>query len=372
MNPLTTLGSERVRPWLVLAAFLVVGWFAAVRFDAPTTSLLVLGLYYAAAGTSFNFLFGSLGVFSLAQPVFLAVGGYTGVKLYDTFHISPWLSLLIAPIFAAIIAFPGALAAVRAGGGAVMTALITLILAQVVPPILIGIKALGGAVGLYVDPAEPDKAAGAMQFAEGGSFVRILLVLNIVLIGFWMWWRRSRFGFYSSALHDSPEASQAVGVPNTRLKVAVFVLAAMMAAPAGVIYAQYNLLTTPDLFFGSVALFQVIVVALVGGAARPWGAVVGSLLITYLSSKATELAGGRPGVGPLTFAAIFLLMALLLPRGISGTWARLVDRTRGRRGRADGAPPGEALVAPEVEEPGIPAQDLGPEQNQIRHSLTQP
>jgi branched-chain amino acid transport system permease protein len=369
MNRLTGVVPERVRPWVVLAAFLVIGWFAAVRFDAPTTSLIVLGLYYAAAGTSFNFLFGSLGVFSLAQPVFLAVGGYTGVKLYNTFGISPWIALILAPIIAGIIALPGALAAVRAGGGAVLTALITLILAQVVPPILIGIKSLGGAVGLYVDPPKGSPEA-VMQFAESGPFVRILLVVNVLLIAFWMWWRRSRFGFYSAALHDSPEASQAVGVPNTRLKVAMFVIAAMMAAPAGVVYAQYNLLTTPDLFFGSVALFQVIVVALVGGAARPWGALVGSLLITFLSAKATDLAGGRPGVGPLTFAAIFVIMALLLPRGLSGTWARYADRWRRRTGRgstaADGAP-----VAPEADAPRIPGPELGPEQDEIRQSLTQ-
>lgn len=347
MNRLDVI-PERVRRWVVLGLFLVVGWFVVAGFDAPTTSLLVLGLYYGAAGLSFNFLFGSLGVFSLAQPVFLAVGGFSGVYLYNTYDISPWLTLLIAPVLAGIVALPGALAAVRAGGGAVLTALITLILAQAVPPILIGIDKLGGAVGLYVDPPHAGHSAGAvMQYHLGAPFARILLVLNVLLIGFWMWWRRSRFGYYSAALHDSPEASEAIGVPNLRLKVWVFVISAMMAAPAGVVYAQYNLLSTPDLFFSPVALFQVIVVALVGGAARPWGTLVGSVFVTYIAAKASDLSGAKPGVGPLTFAAIFLLMALLLPRGISGTWAALVDRRHDRlTGAAEpatttGGPPAE-------------------------------
>jgi branched-chain amino acid transport system permease protein len=366
MNRIAVLTSERVRPWLVLVAFLVAAWFVLGGVAATTTSLIVLGLYYAVGGISFNFLFGSLGVFSLAQPVFLAVGGFTGVYLYNNFQILPWASLLIAPVVAGILALPVALAAVRAGGGAVLTALITLILAQAVPPILIGIKALGGAVGLYLN-GPIGSPASVMQFDSGIPFARILLVINVLLIAFWMWWRRSRWGFFSAALHDSPEASQAVGVPNTRLKVAVFVIAAMMAAPAGVVYAQYNLLTTPDLFFGAVALFQVIVVALVGGAARPWGAMVGALLITWISAKAVELAGGKPGVGPLTFAAIFLIMALLLPRGISGTWAQYVERRRRGRASSHDGPP----VAPDVAGTAPPGAELGPAQDEVRQSLTQ-
>jgi branched-chain amino acid transport system permease protein len=366
MNRLVTLLPEHVLRWVVLGLFLVVGWFVVEGFDATTTSLLVLGLYYAVAGTSFNFLFGSLGVFSLAQPVFLAVGGFSGVYLYNTYGLSPWLTVLIAPVLAAIVALPVALAAVRAGGGAVLTALITLILAQAVPPILLGIDALGGAVGLYVNPANGSGEA-VMQYQSGTPYARILLVLNVVMIGFWMWWRRSRFGYFSTALHDSPEASAAIGVPNTRLKVVVFVISAMMAAPAGVVYAQYNLLSTPDLYFSAVALFQVIVVALVGGSARPWGAIVGSVLVTYVASTASELSGGTPGVGPLTFAAIFLLMALLLPRGISGTWAAIVER---RRGPVAGGPGAVAAASSESAESG-PADGERPGQDEVRRSLGQ-
>jgi branched-chain amino acid transport system permease protein len=366
MKRLTSLIPESILRWLVLGVFLAVGWFVVGGLTATATSLLVLGLYYALAGTSFNFLFGSLGILSLAQPVFLAVGGFSGVYLYNTHDVSPWATLFIAPFFAAIIALPVALAAVRAGGGAVLTALITLILAQAVPPILIGVEALGGAVGLYVDPPQGSPAA-VMQYQSGVPYARILLVLNVVMIGFWMWWRRSRFGYYSAALHDSPEASASVGVPNTRLKVATFMISAMMAAPAGVVYAQYNLLSTPELFLGAVALFQVFVVALVGGAARPWGALVGSLFVTYVAAEASELSGGRPGVGPLTFAAIFLVMALLMPRGISGTWAALVER-RGTLAAGSLATASADELPPSTAE----GTEVGPEQDKIRHSVAGP
>lgn len=315
-----------------LALLLVVGWVFLGFIDAATVAIFVLALYYAIAGSSFNFLYGSLGVFSLGQAVFLAVGGYTAVYL-GQHGVSPWISLLIAPIIAAILALPIALAAVRAGTGPVLTALITMIISEAIPPILIGIKPLGGAIGLY---AAMDSEAGFwdMQWADGVVFARLLLVLNVIVIGFVMWWNQSRFGYYVRAIRDSPRASAAVGVPNGTMRIVTFMIAAMIAAPAGVVFAQYNLLATADLFLGATSLFQVIVVALAGGAARPWGALVGSIVITYIAQEASDAAGGRPGIGPLTFAVVFILMALLMPRGLSGTWDMLAKKRKGTTGGA--------------------------------------
>jgi branched-chain amino acid transport system permease protein len=312
---------------LALLVLLVVGWFLAGAVNATTVTILVLALYYAIGGLSFNFLYGSLGIFSLAQPVFVAVGGYTSIYLYNTHGVSPWLSLLIAPVLAAILALPIALVATRIGGGAVLTALVTLIVAEAATPLLIAIKPLGGAIGLYAKtPAHI--TFGAMQFDNGSAFVRILLVMNVLFIGFWMWWRQSRFGLFVTAIKEAPETGESVGVANARIRLTVFLIAAMLAAPAGVVFAQYNLLTSPDTFLGATALFQFITVALVGGAARPWGALAGSVLITYLSQEVSDLSGGKPGAAPVTFAVIFVIMALIVPRGLAGTWDRVAERRR--------------------------------------------
>jgi branched-chain amino acid transport system permease protein len=319
--------ATRYRGLLALLALLVIGWFVAGAVDATAITILVLALYYSVGGLSFNFLYGSLGIFSLAQPVFVAVGGYTSVYLYDTYGVSPWLSLFIAPVIAAIIALPIALVATRIGGGAVLTALVTLIVSEAATPLLIAIKPLGGAVGLYAK-SPPSPTFSAMQFASGADFVRILLVVNVLLIGFWMWWRQSKYGLFVTAIKDAPEAGESVGVASARIRLSVFLLAAMLAAPAGVVYAQYNLLTSADLFLGASAMFQFIVVALVGGAARPWGALVGSLIITYLSQEISDVSGNHSGAAPLTFAVVFVIMALIVPRGLSGTWERIVERRR--------------------------------------------
>jgi branched-chain amino acid transport system permease protein len=312
-----------------------LGWIFLGVIPAASLSVLVLALYYAVGGTSFNFLFGSLGVFSLAQVIFLAVGGYTDVYLYDRFGISPWASLLIAPVIAAILALPVALASARAGSGPIITALITLIVAEAIPPILIGIGPLGGAIGLYVKtPAH--LTFWSMQFSSQTSFARLLFIYCVIIMLVLTIWKRSRAGYYVTAIKDSPEASAAIGIPNTRIRIITFMVSAAIAAPAGVIYAQYSLEVNSDLFLSSTALFEVIVVALVGGAARVWGGFIGAIAIVLLSNEITSLANGAPGVGPLTFAGVFLLIALLMPRGLTGSWAQVAEWYERRRNPSGG------------------------------------
>jgi len=316
-------------PWIGLLCFFAAAWFALGAVSASELSLLVLAFYYGLAGSSFSFLYGTVGIFSLAQPVFLAVGGYTGVYLYTQYGISPWLSILISMALAALLALPmGFLALFR--GGTIMTALVTLIVAEAVPPILAAIKPLGGSVGLYLN-LQPGSNLAAMQFSGALPFARLFLLGNVAVIGFFMLFKRSRFGLWAAASRDSPAAAGACGVPVLRIRLAIFVGSSMIAALAGLVYAQYNLLVNADLFLGATTLFQVVVVALVGGAARPWGALVGAILVTELSYYLTQAASGRPGISPLTFAGVFLVIAILAPRGLSGTWERWAT-ARIRRG----------------------------------------
>ena len=346
--------------WLVLLVFFVAAWFVIGALPAAELAVIVLALYYAAAGSSFNLLYGTLGIFSMAQPVFVAVGGYTSVYLYSAHGVSPWASIPIAMVFAGILALPIGFIAMRRSG-TVITALVTLIVSEAAPPILAAIKPLGGSIGLYLNVKSGDDW-GAMQFADPSVFGHILLVVNVVIIGVLMWFGRSRTGKWVVAVKDSPQAAAAVGIPVVRVRVAIFIASAMIAAVPGVVFAQYNLLVNADLFLGTSALFQIIVAALIGGSARPWGTLVGAVLIVEVSHYLTQASNGRPGIGPLTFAAAFLIMALVMPRGISGAWAALIPRRfRGpvRPDRAQPVPGAGSDLAGGERPTGAPSEHAG-------------
>jgi branched-chain amino acid transport system permease protein len=323
--------------WVALAVFFVAGWFVLGALPAAAIAVVILALFYSSAGSSFNLLYGSLGIFSLAQPVFVAVGGYASSYLYVRYGVSPWLGMLAAMLCAAILAVPIGFIAMRRPG-TVVTALVTLIVSEAATPILSAITPLGGPIGLYI-PVKSGTNWGALQFATGVPFARLFLALNVIIIAGLMWFGRSRAGLWATAIKDSPDAASASGVPVLRMRLSIFIVSAMIAAVPGVLFAQYNLLVNADLFLGDAVLFQLLVVALVGGSARPWGTLVGALVMTELSQYLSNAAGDRPGIGPLTFAAAFLVMALVMPRGISGTWAAFVTARRARAVDGGGSGP---------------------------------
>jgi hypothetical protein len=82
--------------------------------------------------------------------------------------------------------------------------------------------------------------------------------------------------------------------------------------------------------------------------------------MTELAQHLSNAFGDRPGIGPLTFAAAFLVMALAMPRGISGAWSTLVASrpTRGKPG--DGAGPSGK---------GRPARPAGTPQEENRNAV---
>jgi branched-chain amino acid transport system permease protein len=351
--------------WIALAVFFVLGWLIIGALPAAAISVLVLALFYGAAGSSFNLLYGTLGIFSLAQPVFVAVGGYASSYLFVRHGVSPWLGMLAGMACAAILAVPIGFIAMRRPG-TVVTALVTLIVSEAAVPILAAITPLGGSIGLYI-PVKQGTNWGALQFATGAPFARIFLALNVLIIAGLMWLRRSRAGLWTAAIKDSADAASASGVPVLRMRLSIFVASAVIAAVPGVLFAQYNLLVNADLFLGSAVLFQLLVVALVGGSARPWGALVGALVMTELAQHLSNAFGDRPGIGPLTFAAAFLVMALAMPRGISGAWAVFVASRRSlARGGAVEAPPPEPPeardqnVLPPAAAASPDAEDLNP------------
>ncbi|MCW2538401.1 MAG: braE1 [Frankiales bacterium] len=330
MIKLPNISPRSIWPAIIaILALLVIGWFLLGAMSDATAAIAVLALYYAVAGLSFSFLQGTLGLFSLAQPVFLLVGGYTDAYFYAKHGISPWICIFIAMGISVLLAIPIALACVRSTGSAILVALVTLIIAQAVAPIVVSIKALGGALGILIDvKATPHWTD--MEFLTPGSFAKLLLVVNVILIALLTWFKRSKFGYWAAAARDVPVAANAAGVPVRRLSITLFVISSAVVAPAGVIYAQYNLNVTTDLFLSTTALFQVSVVALAGGAGRAWGALSGAVIVVYLTQKAGDIANGHPGLPNLTFAVLFLIMALSLPRGLSGTWAMFADRRRRR------------------------------------------
>jgi urea transport system permease protein len=141
----------------------------------------------------------------------------------------------------------------------------------------------------------------------------------------------SKFGKVLIAIRDAEARARFLGYRVESYKLFVFTLSACMAGVAGALYVPQVGIINPSEFAPSNSIEAVIWVA-VGGRGTLTGAVIGAVLVNY--AKTFFTSGFLAPYWLFMLGALFVLVTLLLPRGIVGTmrhWNAL------RRDRASAA-----------------------------------
>ena len=204
----------------------------------------------------------------------------------------------------------------------------------------------------------------------------LALVLLVVVYAVAWWLTRSAPGRVWQAIRENELRVQVLGLRTYPFKLLSFVLASVLACLCGVVYlllvtgAQPQV-TTPDF------TLTLLVMVVLGGTGRLWGAAIGGALYTYLDQRLGDWAQSSvvhalPGVirVPLSqplfvLGLLFVLFILFLPGGIAGLVSRFPLRTpspassgRGARGPWHRSAPGRASVThpsgPLAADPGDP------------------
>jgi len=121
------------------------------------------------------------------------------------------------------------------------------------------------------------------------------------------------------AIHASESAAMAMGVNVPGYKILVFAYSAALASLAGSLYAHYLNFINPssfDIFFG----IKLLIMLSLGGMNYIWGAVVGAVLITFLSY---EWLHYFEDLEVLVYGAILLAVTIFLPDGLAGVPHRI-------------------------------------------------
>jgi branched-chain amino acid transport system permease protein len=130
-------------------------------------------------------------------------------------------------------------------------------------------------------------------------------------------------------------AAASCGVRIARARMVAFVFAAMLAGLAGWLYAHMQRSVTPAPF-GLEPSIDYLLMAVIGGAAYPGGALLGAGLVTLIHDRLQTLLPLLFGLGgnfeTIVFGALLLLVLQMAPEGI---WPHLVRTPSRRRVIAD-------------------------------------
>jgi branched-chain amino acid transport system permease protein len=139
----------------------------------------------------------------------------------------------------------------------------------------------------------------------------------------------SREGRAIRALKAGSVMAESMGVDTSRQRIKVFVLAAILAALSGWLYAHLQRFVNNTPFNLNIGI-EYLFMAVVGGAGHLWGAVLGATLITLLKEQLQDilpaLLGSSGNFEVIVFGMLLLLVLQRFPEGLWPTLERLGKR----------------------------------------------
>ncbi len=305
---------------VVIAAALYVLVPFALRGNLYLMSLVVASLTIGGIAVAWALLGNLGGLISFGHAAFFGIGSYASAILVmkSGWPIFPaMLAGGICASLAAVLVLP----ALRLKGP--YFALAVLAYAHIFRIVATEWKALtGGAGGIGSIPRFPVLLGFDFASKTGAYWIILSLVLAFALIHFYV--RNSDYGLALRAMHDSEEATRAVGVNSLLLKAMMLFLSAFMTGMVGAFNAHYINFLEPDYAFSGLWTMLPIVAAIFGGYRTITGPLVGAVVVYLLDQlvfKAVMPIGHQIMLGAMLGAMILWNAGGLLP-AIAGWWRR--------------------------------------------------
>ncbi|HET7775479.1 MAG TPA: branched-chain amino acid ABC transporter permease, partial [Azospira sp.] len=267
----------------ILAAFLL--FLAAGPLWLPefhVTLLNYIGLYGLVA-LGLVLLTGVGGLTSFGQAAFVGLGTYTTAYLTTAYQISPWLTLVAGLGLTLVFAICLGFITLRLSGHFLPLGTIAWGISLY---FLFGnLEWLGGHTGMTGIPAV---TLFGLELKDGRAFFYLIWA---VLLGAMLATRNlldSREGRAIRALKGGSIMAEAMGVNTARSKIVIFTVAALYACVSGWLYAHLQRFVNPTPFSINQGV-EFLFMAVIGGVAHVWGAVVGAGLITVLKQWLQDL-----------------------------------------------------------------------------------
>jgi branched-chain amino acid transport system permease protein len=270
------------------------------------SSLVTLGLVL---------LTGVGGMTSFGQASFVGFGAYTAALLSLSYGLSGWLTLPASLVITGLVACLLGLVTVRLSGHYLPLGTLAWGLAFF---FLFGnLDFLGNHDGLS---GIPPLAAFGHSFADARSFWVIVwagVVISLVLTHNLL---NSRPGRAIRALRRTSSAAEAFGIDTARVKLAVFVYAAVLAGLAGWMFAYFQRAVAPS-SFGIDRGIDYLLMAVVGGSGSLVGAIAGATIVTLAQNWLQDVMPRLVGIAGGTETIVFgILLVLLLQTARDGLW----------------------------------------------------
>ena len=310
--------SSPLRSWSSVAALvLLVLCMAIPQLPVPEYWITLLNYtgMYALPVLGLVLLTGFARISTLGQAAFVGIGSYAVAVLALKFQISPWIGLLVGVALAVLVAFLIGLITMRLSGH--FLTLATLAWGLALYYLFGTMEFLGKHDGLFGLPAFSIFGMELASPRQMYYLIWAMLILSLLGVRNLL---NSRIGRAIHTLQGGNVLAEAMGINSQWLKMLVFILAAVLAAMSGFLYAGLQRAVNPTPFGISYGI-EFLFMAVIGGMGQVWGAVVGAALITILKDVLqTSLPRLLGEQGNYEMVVLGVVMVLILQYSRDGVW----------------------------------------------------
>jgi branched-chain amino acid transport system permease protein len=291
-------------------------WLLAIAFYFFFEDYLTLGyqvLIWILFALSLDLILGYAGIVTLGHAAFFGAGAYTaGLMSVHLKWNEPITELIAAMIVAAILGVVSGWMVLRTRSlTLVMLTLATTILLQETGNVFESVT--GGADGLR--GVEIDPIFGLFRFDLWGRtgywyclavlFVLFLVVRAIV---------HSPFGQSLRGIRENQIRMPAIGTPVPAELLTVYAISAAIAGAAGALLTQTSQFAALETF-SFTRSGDVLVILILGGAGRLYGAFIGAFIYVIVQDQLAKLS---PTYWLFGLGLVLVLTVVFAPRGLLG------------------------------------------------------
>ena len=160
-------------------------------------------------------------------------------------------------------------------------------------------------------------------------FYQVLLILLAVAMGITWASMRSKIGLSLAAVRADEDKAAGIGVHVQGVKLLSFCVSVGLTAMVGGVWAYYEGFIYPQFAIDPLITIAIVLMTFLGGRATLWGPVLGAFLLELAQQYLAYTLGGSQ-LYLIAYALVFLLVMLVLPRGIVPS---IQDRLRHRQRR---------------------------------------
>jgi branched-chain amino acid transport system permease protein len=322
------IGARSARAAGIVALLAAGAVFPLVFTNEFVTTIGVDTMIFVVAASAWNIFSGYSGYISLGQAVFFGSGAYTvGIAARDwkVTGTAVFALLPLAAAVAGVIAVPFGLIALRARRHTFVV--ITIAIFFIFQLMAANLRFTGGAVGI----SAPFLSWQPSTFNNPFYYIAFAMAVGTVALAWLI--RGSRFGLQLRAIRDDEDRARGLGVRPMRVKLAAFVLSAVITGAAGGLWFYFISQVLPASGFDPLFDLSVALMAFLGGLGTVAGPVLGALLLEpgeqYLTQQFTN-----GYLSQIMLGGLLLIVVLVLPRGLIPTVGEKITSLLAARRRA--------------------------------------